>query len=496
MRHRRLTLWIIGTGLLLLLADSELLRADTGTAAAGLLLFVLTVLPGWLWLMRGMPHLPLWEAYAGAHLAYYWLPAGRDSSEMLDQAPEIRVTCLLAVSLFLLAGWLVQVMMLHWSRQRRRVAWAWGSMAVGDERQISWAWWALWGCALYSGATYYGLVLRIVPQPLMPHAAAIVRIGGTLGVFFLGLRMGREGFRRGHQVAFVGGLAAYCTFETLGGLMGTSVIMCGNAIFAYVLGARRLPFATMAAGLAVITFFNMGKHEWRAQYMDTFDSLSVTERLGDWVKFSWQAVEKRLAGTRDEQAKTALERTDLTSILVRVVADTPREVPYWEGRTYSEGLQVLVPRFINPNRPELHAVMREIGITYGFHINAEMSQGTNISIGPVAEAWLNRNWQALGLAGACYGLLFTIGTLVARDRQPEQVGFLVGVSFISFIVSALEHLSMTMLMTILQSLGITVAVLFVLSLFHRRVRAAKHASLPVLPGSITRLRAGLESRPD
>ena len=487
---------IIGAGLLVMLAGSELLRTDRGTAVASLLLFGLTVLPGLLWLVRGMPHLPLWEIYAAAHFAYYWLPSGREDSEMLDQPPEIRITCLLAVSVFLLAGWLVQILMLRWTQLRRRALWSWGSVAVSDERHTGWAWWALWGCAFYAGATYFGLMWRILPPSIAPHAAATARIAGTLGVFFLGLRLGKVGSRPAHHLAFFVGLAAYSIFETLGGLMGSSVIMCGNALFAYTLGARRVPLGLIAVGLAFLTFFNMGKSDWRARYMHTFDSLSVAERLGDWVKFSWEAVEARLAGRPDEQVQTALERTDLTRVLARVVAETPREVPFWDGRTYSDGLQLLVPKFINPNRPELHSVMREIGITYSFHINVEMSQKTNISIGPIAEAWMNRSWQALGLVGAFYGLFFAAGTAIAKNRLPQQAGFLLGMSFFSFILNALEHLSMTSLMGVMQSLGITLGVMFVLSGFQRRTSSTPTAYAPALPGSLTRLRAGQESRLD
>ena len=278
--------------------------------------------------------------------------------------------------------------------------------------------------------------------------------------------------------------------------MTSSLIMCGNALFGYILGARRLPMVTMVVSLTVLTFFNLGKKEWRVHYMGTYDSLSVAERLGDWVKFSWQAVEARFAGIRDEQVQTALERTDLAGVLTRVVAATPREVGFWEGRTYSEGIQLLVPQFINPNRPELHAVMREIGISYGFHTNVESSEGTNISIGPIAEAWMNRGWQALGLVGACYGFFFAVGTVMAWGRRTEQAGFLLGVSFFSFTLPALEHLSMTLLMNVVQSLVIALSVMFVLGVFHRRPVSAPGAHAPLLPGSLNRLRAGQESRLD
>ncbi|MBM3796081.1 MAG: hypothetical protein FJW31_18935 [Acidobacteria bacterium] len=496
MRQQRLTLWVIGIGLLWSLASSQLLRVDGGTLGASLVLFVLTVLPGWLWLVRGMPHLPLWEAYAAAHVAYYWLPSGREQSDMLGQPPEIRIICLLGVSVFMLAGWTVQILVLRWAHLRQRPVWSLGGMAVSSGRSTDWAWWALWGCALYSGMLYFGLVLRIVPQAIAPYMAALVRITGALGVFTLSVRMGREGFRPMHQVMFIGGLFAYSAFELLGGLMASSVVMCGNALFAYTLGARRLPIVSLAVSLAVLTFFNLGKSEWRIQYMDTYDSLSVTERLGDWIKFSWQAAEARLSGVRDEQVQTALERTDLSGILARVVATTPRDVPFWEGQTYSDGLQLLVPRFINPNRPELHAVMRDIGITYGFHSNVQASQGTNISVGPIAEAWMNRGWLALVLVGGCYGCFFAVGTIIALGRQAEQAGFLVGVSFFSFIVAGIEHLSFTMFMSFLQSFGLTLGVLFVLSVFQSRSASAPRANMPLMPASLTKQRTGRGNRLD
>jgi hypothetical protein len=478
-----------------MLARSELLRTDGDTAAACLLLFVLAVLPGWLWLVRGMPHPPLWEVYAGAHFAYYWQPSGRENSEMLDQAPEVRVTCLLAVSCFLLAGWLVQIVVLR-STQLRRSAVSWGGLAVSDERHIGWAWWALWGSVFYLGLAVFGLTWRIVPQAIAPQVAALARIGGMLGVFFLALRLGKGDLLGGQRLAFFGGVAAYCFFESSSGLIGSSAVMCSNAVVGYTIAARRLPMLTMSVGLALLTFINLGKKEWRNRYMDTVDSASMTERFGDWVKFSWEATEARLAGKHVEQVQTALERTDLTMVLIRVVAETPSGVPFWNGRTYSEGSQLLVPRFINPNRPELHSVMRDIGISYHFHANVEMSQGTNISIGPIAEAWINRSWVTLVLAGACYGLFFAGGTLVARNRRPEQIGFLLGISFFNFIITAIEHLSMTFVMGVVQAVVLTLGVLFVLSAFQRRAVSTPLANTSSLPESLSRLQSGQGSQLD
>ena len=99
---------------------SGFLHSDAITAVWGLALLLLAVGPGVAWVGKERSHLPLFEVFAGAHLLYYWLPAGDRAGALLNSPADFRETFLMIVCLFLFSGGAVYFTLLGLLRWRDR----------------------------------------------------------------------------------------------------------------------------------------------------------------------------------------------------------------------------------------------------------------------------------------------------------------------------------------------------------------------------------------
>jgi hypothetical protein len=201
-------------------------------------------------------------------------------------------------------------------------------------------------------------------------------------------------------------------------------------LLAYTLGARRIPFLAASVGLMVLTFLNFGKAEWRDKHWHGGASADVITMTSDWMQASVRGLEARLTGSASSVQMTLLERVDITAILSTIIEQTPRTHPFLGGETYVKSLELFIPRYLKPDRMSNHDIMTEFGLHYGFYYTIEQALGgTNISVGPIAEAWANGGWLAVAAVGGFMGLFFGIGNWLAWGREPEEAGFLLAVPF-------------------------------------------------------------------
>ncbi|MFM8471667.1 MAG: hypothetical protein ACKODH_17175 [Limisphaerales bacterium] len=150
----------------------------------------------------------------------------------------------------------------------------------------------------------------------------------------------------------------------------------------------------------------------------------------DWLQASVRGLEARLTGSASSVQMTILERVDITAILSTIIEQTPRTHPFMGGETYARSFELFIPRYLKPDRMSNHDLMTEFGLRYGFYYSIEQALGgTNISVGPIAEAWANGGWLAVAAVGAFMGFFFGIGTSLAWGREPEEAGFLLAVPF-------------------------------------------------------------------
>ena len=452
---------------------SGFLSSDAASATWGFCLLLLAAGPGIAWLWKGQGHLPLFEVFAGAHLLYYWLPAGDRDGALLNSSAEFRGTFLMIVCLFLFSGSVVHFCLLALMRHRGAWTSALLSARVVSSAGAGWMMGAIWASAAYYATLQLGWLMLVVPFSVFPVVRAVLMSMSGLAIFFLAVQLGRGRMTLASRVPFLVALGICVLSNVLSGFLVHAAGLLALAFLAYALGAKRLPVLAMGICLLLFSFLNMGKAEWRAKYWQGEASADPMTMATDWLQASIYALEARLTGSASSVQMTILERVDITAILSSIVEQTPRTLPFLEGETYIRGLELFVPRFIMPDRMSNHDIMTDFGLRYGFYYTAEQANaGTNISVGPIAEAWGNGGWLAVALVGAFMGLFFGIGTSLAWGREPEEVGFLLTVPFAVLLsTGAMEFMLAATLMAFEQYFGVTLAIVGVAAVTRRYLTA-------------------------
>ena len=104
--------------------------------------------------------------------------------------------------------------------------------------------------------------------------------------------------------------------------------------------------------------------------------------------------------------QNALDRASLLQMLVRAQDRTPRDLEFLYGKTYALLPVLLIPRFLEEDKPASQAVMNMLNIRYGLGVQDDLGNiKTWIAWGIISEAFVN--FGMLGVAGM--GLI--MGTL-------------------------------------------------------------------------------------
>jgi hypothetical protein len=109
-----------------------------------------------------------------------------------------------------------------------------------------------------------------------------------------------------------------------------------------------------------------------------------------------------------ESTETALDRASLLQMVMRVQRDTPDYIDFLYGETYAFLPSVLLPRFIDPEKPASQVGMNLLNVHYGL-LTADETAITAIGWGLIAEAYANFGYIgviAMALVvGLCCGAL-------------------------------------------------------------------------------------------
>ena len=124
-------------------------------------------------------------------------------------------------------------------------------------------------------------------------------------------------------------------------------------------------------------------------------ALEMPEVMVEWVGVG---LTKIFSG---EEYVSAVDRASLFSMLLRVQRLVPDYLPFLNGASYAVLPQMLVPRFLNPNKINSQAAMTMLNVQAGVQ-TPEDAEKTSIGWGLIPEAYFNFGY--LGVIGI--GLLF------------------------------------------------------------------------------------------
>jgi len=164
-----------------------------------------------------------------------------------------------------------------------------------------------------------------------------------------------------------------------------------------------VPWLAVGAALAVVTVLHAGKAEMRDKYWGNMTGSGGLSSIKQLPAFATEWITDGIKGiATDSVGQSAIERTSLLQMLLRVERETPDRIDYLRGGTYALLPAILVPRFIESDKPATQAGMILLNVRYGiFAVEEEAT--TAIGWGLVAEAYANFGYFGVVAMGLLLG---------------------------------------------------------------------------------------------
>jgi len=211
----------------------------------------------------------------------------------------------------------------------------------------------------------------------------------------------------------------------VGGAMNIAAIMLG-----YVLATKRLPWLGIVTVFAVLSILNAGKYSVREAYWarnsQSVQNASLGQLPGMLVDWFVEGV-SNVGSPSTLKRPTLLERTSLLHMVLAVQEATPKVIPYLEGETYAMLPEMLVPRFVDPEKIESQAVLNLLSVRYGRE-TAENTAKTTIGWGMVAEAYANFGNLGVVAVGAVFGVLCGFLMRLSATAGPTSIAMLIAIA--------------------------------------------------------------------
>lgn len=398
------------------------------------------LVPAFLWVKYGAFGIPVLPVVAVLYYLYYALPLLIGDTLRIYKTSEL-VWATLSVGAFLMAASLAAWPFL--GAPRRKAGPAAANRGSRYARSIKWR---SFSNILLADDLYRLIFVGLAAGVLFNAAAAAGKLS-ALGTFVGAVRAcvfpltyvacyltgyaRGAGLLTGQRWLFAcGGFLALTAFAMsnlflLGGAMNAAAIMLG-----YVLATKRLPWFGIAMAFAVLSILNAGKYAVRETYW-AYNSQSVQNAslaqlpgmLTDWV------VEgiSNIGSPSTMKNPSLLERTSLLHMVLAVQEATPKIIPYLEGETYTMLPEMLVPRFVDPEKIESQAVLNLLSVRYGRE-SVEDTAKTTIGWGMVAEAYANFGNLGVVTAGVVFGVLCGFLMRLSATAGPTSVAMLIAIA--------------------------------------------------------------------
>jgi hypothetical protein len=227
----------------------------------------------------------------------------------------------------------------------------------------------------------------------------------SIATFVLAYRWGTREMARKRIMLFTLALAMFivssaATLLIVGALTGFVL-----AVIGFSLGRRQVPILVIALALLCLVVLHYGKGPMRAKYfVEDRDALvqpwQYPSWFAEWFRYSADALTSNAAEA--DAPQSFLDRSGTIHLLLLTQDATDKGVPHLNGDTYTIIPRLLIPRFLDPEKPGSHEGTSLLNIQYGVQTR-EATATTTIGWGLLNEAYAN-----FGLPG-CAGLAMILG---------------------------------------------------------------------------------------
>jgi hypothetical protein len=334
------------------------------------------------------------------------------------------------------------------------------------------------GCFFVSPLPWY--VFPSLPYEFQ-NALKMAFLGlAILSAAVLGFQWGAKRLSWIGKVLFAGFLSLYMLIDSSGLMVHSSFSLVITVSVTYTLARGRLPLLLLAFAIPILALLHLGKWQMRETYWGDRPQRfpGYVEFYADWIDYGIAELRHRddeIPSRRKPKRTSALERASVIQMLLLVETRSPEPVPFMLGESYRMIPELLVPRFVNPDKPWAHEGTYRLTTHYGIQTRAQTLK-TTIGFGPLAESYANFGFFGVALlailTGWVSGRVAGWGIDLPITSFPGLFGLLT--------ISALSQTESTMAVIVNSLFQGTMALVVIRLLFMRTLRNATEAT-PLVP---------------
>ena len=392
--------------------------------------------PMYLWCagrVRGMPIFPFFT------LTYLWtfcLPLLSENPNVLMYSPAAHLYAGITTVTFLASGTLIWWQFVKTPNQSNPII-----LALQTKGAEIFFFWML-GIQLLFNMYFLGAWFR-VPDSLFSLIRGIILGLSTLGVFVLCYRCGKGDLSRFRSGLLFCLVAAIILTSAATLILKTALTVFLMSIVAYVIGGRNLPLTALLVGLVCIIPLHYGKHPMRHKYWNGpphhIQPWQYPAWFQEWLSHSQGELfkEPKRWEPPEEKKESFVDRSSVIHMLMMAQNKIPRLYPYLNGATYAIIPQLMLPRFLNPNKIRSHEGTHMLNV----HVKRQTYQETFktvIAWGLLPEAYANFGFMGAVLMGGVLGAFYGFVTRQGADAPTFSFRTLFCILVISFALASTE----------------------------------------------------------
>ena len=234
---------------------------------------------------------------------------------------------------------------------------------------------------------------------------AIVLTLTTASCYLFGVAYGRRELSGSTRIVALTLLVANITISWMSLFLVGGLFFLLAALLGYAIAAARIPWRVMLVGMLVVTVLHAGKSEMRQKYWEAgtnyneyYEMPSPPDLMMEWTMAGLAAL---AAG---DVGKDVTQRASLVWVLLHVQRVAPTPIPFLDGATYAFLPQMLVPRFLDPEKIPSQAGMNLLNVHFGL-LTEEATQKTAVGWGPIGEGYANFGFAGVAGAAIAIGLI-------------------------------------------------------------------------------------------
>lgn len=367
---------------------------------AAILITVASLIPVYLWCSERVLGIPIFPIYALTFLWTYALPLVSDHPFVITYSSASHFVAGLTVSGFLGLATLI------WMRITTSSIKPPSSYRVLEGNTSDWI-------LLSSQIMNVIFLMSIVggwftlDGGLFPVLKGVIFGLSTLATFVIAHRLGQKELSKSKTILFLTLVIISIIANSVSLFLVGAISTVGLTAAGFIFGRRKVPWLALFLAVTCLVIFHYGKGAMRDKYWTEGQSNAVQPWeypawFAEWGGNAFQTIMDPTS-VSDSRSNAFAERMSLIHLLLLAQEKTPNEAPYLYGATYAIIPELLVPRFINPDKAISHEGTSLLNINYGLQTR-ESTWTTTIGWGLLNESYAN-----FGFFG-CAGLAVILGS--------------------------------------------------------------------------------------